>query len=186
MDLHNVDDLFNLSNFLLEKFKDYKNYYITPYLLYENNNLPKKPYERDLLNERRLQLKQFLEEKIRFKNEYARVMKYINHCMADTNTSIMILPDGKLGKCEHYIDSGFVGDIYNGITDIKIFNSYKKMSTPLEKCDQCELRPICIYLACCPNVKRYCSEYEKNVKIQELDNYIYSVYNYKKEKNNDV
>ena len=51
--------------------------------------------------------------------------------MADRDTSVMILPDGKLGKCEHFLDSHYIGSIYSDGWDFNIVNWFKQTTLPL-------------------------------------------------------
>ena len=81
--------------------------------------------------------------------------------MADSDTSVMILPDGKLGKCEHFINSNFIGSIYDDGLNFKMLNWFKKMTSVMPECDNCNLRPVCIYLKCCPANRIRCNESEK-------------------------
>ena len=104
--------------------------------------------------------------------------------MADRNDSILILPNGKLSRCEHYIDKNFVGDIINGITR-PTWNDYYD---PFDTCFDCPCLPDCIFLKECPSCKPMCYDFEKTEKIMQLKNLIkrtYDSFNDEKEMKTD-
>nr|MBQ5811784.1 hypothetical protein [Clostridia bacterium] len=72
-----------------------------------------------------------------------------NHCMADSDASVTVLPSGKLGKCEHYSDSDFVGDIHSGITEKDKVAEFAERVVPVELCKDCSAYPQCIRLKKC-------------------------------------
>ena len=176
MDIHNTDDLFKLSDYLLQKFKKYDNCYIYPHLLYDYANRPIGNRDEYYLNRKFLDLKAKLNVKTIKINPNAHTLRLCTHCMADTDTSIMILPDGKLGKCEHFLDEKFIGNIYDNKVDIQLLNDFKTMDVPLPKCDACEVRPACVHPVCCPSRKRICSDIDKKTFIKNLDNHIFNVF----------
>lgn len=179
MDKHNVDDLFYLSDFLIDKFKKYSNFFVYPHLLYENSCKFKKndadEYD-EYLNQKFVKLRERFSAAIKKRNKFSRVIRHKNHCMADSDNAIMILPDGKIGKCEHYIDSHFVGNIYDDIVDFKTLNWFKSMSTIGTKCDDCSLRPICYYVSCCPAKTKKCTPADKRTKEFLLKEHVLHVY----------
>lgn len=180
MDMHNIDDLFKLSDYLYEEFKNYEELYIYPHLLYDTGVKIMANRNEEFLNKRYLELKKSLDERCKRKAFYTEIMRYTNHCMANTDSSIMILPEGQLGKCEHYTDDHFVGSIYSDEIDYTMYDSLKELSTPSDSdCDDCEMRTACIYLKNCPNHQGKCSEFKKKVKENSFDDFIRYIYNYK-------
>lgn len=75
------------------------------------------------------------------------------HCMVDGGEGVVIMPDGHLGVCEHYIDSGFIGHIDNP-TDINldILKSWRKYSKYEEWCKDCPIYPECIKMEKCTDM----------------------------------
>lgn len=189
MDKYNVDDLFTLTDDLLEQMGKYDGLYIYPHLLYENScKFKQNDAEKDdkYLNDRYLELKAKVTKKINKQSKYNRIMRFKNHCLADTDTSVMILPEGELGKCEHFIDDHFIGSIYNDEIDYKNLNWFKQMTTVMPECDECEMRPACIYVACCPSRSKRCTPADKQTKITNLDAHIKYVYDVKRSHKNET
>ena len=74
----------------------------------------------------------------------------LNHCMADDNgESVVIAPDGHLGKCEHYIDSDFFGHIDREERDEAILRKFKERPADVEPCATCPYYPQCNRLVMC-------------------------------------
>ena len=74
----------------------------------------------------------------------------LNHCMADDNgESVVIAPDGHLGKCEHYIDSDFFGHIDSEERDEAIIRKFKERRADSESCATCPFYPQCYRLVMC-------------------------------------
>lgn len=71
------------------------------------------------------------------------------NCLADSDVSFSILPNGKLNKCHHEMPLVTVGDVENGIIDEKLNNSFKVRSPYSEKCKKCFLAADCIQLKKC-------------------------------------
>ena len=69
----------------------------------------------------------------------------------------MILPDGGLGKCEHYVDET-LGNIRDGWTDKSRLQAYK-MPRCFEHCANCELQPGCYHIAAC-DTDHECTGYD--------------------------
>lgn len=94
-----------------------------------------------------------LDAKLRDKNLLGSFAKmpglHMFHCMADGDSSILIYPDGTLGKCEDKSSLEGVGDIYQGIHDEEMVDRYKSIRQ-VRGCDNCPLFPDCVNLAICP------------------------------------
>ena len=185
MDLHNVDDSFDLTKYLLEEFKGFNNYFINPHLLYENScKFKTNDTDKDdnYLNKKYNELREIVSKALNKQSKYTRIMRFSNHCLADTDTSVMILPEGQLGKCEHYTDDHYIGSIFDDKLDLDMITWFKQTTTVMPECDNCELRPACIYLKCCPAHSKKCSPSDKATRAISLDNHIKYIYNHLKNK----
>ena len=89
---------------------------------------------------------------------------WVNACMADTSHTITILPDGKLGKCNDYLESHFVGTLDEGITDEKMVQAFTLQREPLADCRSCALQPDCLRLQLCME-KEHCYVEERRIKV---------------------
>lgn len=76
----------------------------------------------------------------------------INSCMADSDESVVIYPDGRLGKCEDVHDEYVFGRIgserENGVQE-----AFRE-TFEYDYCESCPLYPSCILLRKCPTKQR--------------------------------
>lgn len=96
-------------------------------------------------------------------------------CMADNGHSLAIYPEGKIGVCEHYTHTHFIGTIYDKNLDMEELGKMsEKLENNLPVCDDCPLYPYCYRLRYCTEL-RGCSvcneelrEYNINVMIGRM------------------
>ena len=169
----NDSDVTELIEFLCNKFKGYEKllsiYFV---LLFENSGIHK---EGRSLTERHILTKSLLE-----KDEYvckhgfglkATPEKKIrtNCCIADSDSSLTILPDGRIGKCEMCSDSKLIGDIYHDDIDAEVVAMWKIRDPHVKLCDDCPLYPQCIKLKECNGfIVHECDSIEQNRLIATL------------------
>ena len=96
----------------------------------------------------------------------------VNRCMADDDSSETILPDGSVGKCEHFSDNEFIGSIYEEAQDAAMIASWKEQMDDQEECAECPLYPRCVRLKKCEWEQAGCSEADRQMKIQRLKHQI--------------
>lgn len=173
MSLTNKDDLNSLVEMLFDKFKNYKSQLcIYVWLLYDNRGAIKNiksNIERHNLTNALIDL----EEKI-YANGFGlggipnRNIK-INMCGADSGKNITILPNGSIGKCDHYSDDKLIGDIYNDDYDSVQIEKWKQKRADVELCKMCPIKPQCVKLINCPELGDYdCDKYEQKRIIVAL------------------
>lgn len=73
----------------------------------------------------------------------------LNSCMADNENSVTVLPDGRLGCCEHDVDTTILGNIREGITDKAAAETYRELTPREEACAHCFYYPVCVKLKKC-------------------------------------
>ena len=95
---------------------------------------------------RRLIQKLDIHELVRY-DEMSRNIS-INQCMADNDSCEVILPDGRIEKCEHYNEAEIIGSIYDNERDMEIVNAWKERIV-FEECKKCVLYPRCYALRKC-------------------------------------
>ena len=79
------------------------------------------------------------------------------HCMADAPyQSVTIAPDGKLYNCENIDSFPSHGDIFNGVTDRKMLDSFIAVEKVAEKCRGCVCLPDCTPFTRCKTPKIHC------------------------------
>ena len=73
----------------------------------------------------------------------------LSDCWADSDNSVIIVPDGHLGKCDNYIDSEFFGHIDSGERNEAIVRKFKEHPADIEDCATCFYYPQCFRHAMC-------------------------------------
>lgn len=163
---HNKEELYRLVDWLAERYAG--NPYLQAYahLLFETD----KERDKDELSHKRadeaqafLEFTQYCEEKGLLRVAKNTVSLKLNHCMMDSATSVTILPDGHVGKCEHFSEDGFVGDIYSGITDHAQMAMFRESINCKEVCAGCPVYPYCIKPKYCPNENHYTCDAAKRL-----------------------
>ena len=90
-----------------------------------------------------------------------------NGCMADNMHSMTVLPDGRLGKCEHFGDREQVGSIYDGVDEPNVA-AWKERKPVEEACKTCVCYPECMPLKKCNAFTNPCSEVYRREKELHL------------------
>jgi hypothetical protein len=100
------------------------------------------------------------------------------HCMTDSGGAVMILPDGKLGLCEHYMDEYHIGDIENGVTNRENVNACCEQVKKHDTCFKCCIYPTCTKLKVCTGgvlctneIVGYTNFYIKRSMLSEYNKY---------------
>lgn len=96
----------------------------------------------------------------------------INRCMADSDSSEVILPDGNIGKCEHFSETEIIGNIHRKEKNTELMETWKQKEEPYGICADCPLYPQCIKLKKCEWTLFGCYEEERNRKIRRIENSI--------------
>lgn len=86
----------------------------------------------------------------------------IHNCMADSGNMVTILPDGKLGLCEHYVRDHFLGDIHSGTLDPEIRAAFCRLAPEIPACADCPVYPQCVRLEKCTS--DFCSPQYRSYK----------------------
>lgn len=151
MGAHNKEDLYQLIDWLAERYKGYEKLKVYAHLLFETDPEKVELPKRVQLAEELCSLEQYCMEKGVLSVSSLSTDLKVNHCMADSPRSITILPNGNLGKCEHFSEDKFVGTIYDGITDLAMVEEFKHRDNSKEMCAGCVAYPRCIRLTMCPD-----------------------------------
>ena len=188
IDMYNADNLSELADELHHEFCNPKGIavYIHPLLEVANGSLAmhneqKRKLVFDKINEIESRLKDY--GFIR-PNLLRKDVKTYN-CMADNDNSIIIVPDGHIGKCEHFTDDHFFGHIGKPNWDKEMIDIFRDTNEEIDACTTCFDYPNCIWLKLCQS-KLNCYEEERNHKIVKLHQSILRAYQEKnKDKHND-
>ncbi|MBR7132015.1 MAG: 4Fe-4S cluster-binding domain-containing protein [Clostridia bacterium] len=178
--LHNADDLYKLVDFLSEKFGGRENFSVYAHRLFDYDDSGKQVHKQDeiiktieIFNS----FNDYLAEKGLFSYRKLDNTYTTNRCMADSDNAIVITPEGKLGKCEHFSDKEIIGDIYSEILDKDNISEWKEKQTKLDICDNCAEYINCMRLKKCPDISPQCDIYQRDEKIQTLKKKILNTYN---------
>ena len=166
-DSYNTNDLVALVDFLAKKFLGEKNISLYNSLLYEENLYTNPELEKEKYNEF-LQLQERIINSGLFRKNTLKGKLRVKHCMADNDSSIIITPNGNIGKCEHYTDQHIIGNIYNSELDKTETEKWKETYQPNPKCLNCPLYPHCVRIKMCPVEKEACS-------LTQCENKIYLI-----------
>ena len=172
IDHNNGQDILRLCEELHQQFAGNKNLSIYPAIIKDFHNgagKTGKP-EFDLLKSI---LKMTADYSVR-KPEKFHIFR-VNQCMADDDSSEVIAPDGRIGKCEHFSESEFIGHIKTEQKDVKMLKQWKEKADRYNECSDCPLYPSCILLKKCEWTRFSCTEADRLIKYQRLENMVKSI-----------
>lgn len=147
VDIYNIEEMSQLVSFLHARFGS--NNYITIYSreLYGR----RKPEDSFILYNHRMKLEQQIAAYgYSRKHELQKSIK-LGLCVADNDQSVLVSPDGYLGKCDYYIDQDFFGHIDSDDWDEDKIISFKKRPAVIDACATCSYYPQCFRLIKCEN-----------------------------------
>jgi len=175
IDMYNIGEMAELVEVLHRRFGTNAHLSVISFELY---GCERSPEDNATLFAQRMQLEQQIAQcGYRSKRKLLNDIK-VNCCWADDNgESVVIVPDGHLGKCMHYIDSDFFGHIDSEERDETIIRKFKEHRADIEACATCFYYPQCIRLVMCE--KHFCSpEYQQEHlhKTMEAMKYEYERY----------
>lgn len=148
LDLNNGDDVRDLLRDLYSRFA----FHVSPYISPVYQSLKGGRSEHD-----RLQILAILND-INFNdNPYYKPASgsigdsfSYRKCYSDSGSTLIILPDGHFGLCEHYPHNHFIGSIYKDEVDkeqIDLFN--ETVPNDYDFCSACPIKPLCHRLKMC-------------------------------------
>lgn len=180
LDKHNSNELGDLIDLLYARFGKYKEFmcYVRP--IYENVGFDKISHddnERNEITDTFNTLNNQILKLGRSKTIFLKRKIILNTCQADDKNWRMILPDGNLGFCEHFVDTDFYANIYNDIEKPK----WSDLCEIEEKCKKCPAYMSCIRLKKCPGCKHECYAYEQALHINKIYTGMINTYNYYKD-----
>lgn len=187
----NEDDIENLIDYLSERYNELKklkdddgNQYVSVYVHTLFQEILKEGVERaqsDKSEEDCYKWERYLTNKILSvglsKSWMVPRRVRVNSCMADSDQSVCILPDGKLTSCEHF--NGSIkpwGSIYSKDYDEEIRQKWKEKHSVSEHCKTCSYYPNCFRLKnCFNNLVNYrkpkCDNHKKVLDFQVENTY---------------
>ena len=170
IDAYNAEDLIKLSSYLAEEFsKDSKlSIYAHPLFGDTCHFAVQDSDKREYIYKKIEQIQSIIAKYAANKQNILNRLIKTNQCMADDSSSLTILPSGKLGKCEHYTDKYFVGDLNGNLEiDQKEIEAFKEEYPEMEECNTCPLFPDCIRLVRC-NGNKVCYQENREDRLRQL------------------
>ena len=176
MDARNADDLMHLADELATRFRGFNGFCVRAGLLHEYVGA----IHHFLDTSAALTALQSLNDKLRVLGIHEKTLLdpgiMLDNCMADQDSFITILPDGRLGKCEHFIDDMVVGSIYSATQDEALIQKFKEAYPVEERCKTCADYPLCKRLKLCNGQKEHCDEMYQGGRLLLLKEKILNTY----------
>ena len=90
-----------------------------------------------------------------------------NICKADSDSSVVILPNGNFTRCENMFQENRLGNVFGETPEKTLYNSWKEYAEVLDDCRNCSLVPKCISLRNCTHGgrKNKCGLSIKKIKL---------------------
>lgn len=185
MDLYNCENLLELVDELSGRFSGRRGLFVYAHHLFDINTP-----SAQLHNEEQWKLRgeamARLNEKIRQSgfgfNQGIRKKIRLNHCMADSNSSVTIAPEGHIGLCEHFSENEFIGHIDKEGFNEDLRASWRETMPELDECATCFHYPACIRLKKCSN-NSICFPLNRQEKLRKTQ--VQMDFEYKKWKNDE-
>ena len=169
LDLYNLEEVYRLTDELIERFRGQENITAYPSLLIEDPDDPaawRSDEDRRTLCAALLDLLKRLDRGgLRKPSRLSRGL-HCHMCMADSGTAVTILPDGRLGLCESYLDSELIGSLDSPDFDRAVLDSFRVLRPEIPACADCPIYPSCLRLQKCPN--QICHESLRDYKIEKV------------------
>lgn len=167
MDLHNAEDLLELTEELAGRFGGRENFSVYAHHLFEKNESMADTHTQEQWRQRGEAMDR-IERKceqsgLLSRKGIARQMK-LYHCMADCGHAVTILPDGNIGLCEHFSESEFIGHIDREGFDAEVVASWKETVPEIDECATCFYYPDCIMLKKCSNANKCFPQYREGLR----------------------
>lgn len=153
IDRHNVDNLLVLADVLTNEFGGQNLLRVYSHPLFEASSdktaVVHSDSQRQNLFHARMRLQEkFMDGRFAFEGDLPHKLK-LNHCMADSDNSVLILPDGHLGKCEHFSDDHWFGHLDSKERDETVLADFKRVREEIIACADCPFYPDCYRLVLC-------------------------------------
>ena len=184
IDMHNAENLSELADELHQEFSNPKGISVYLHVLFEETKGSKAMHDNE---KRKFVFDQIKDIEARLKDygftKPSRLNRQVktNRCMADGDSSVLIVPDGHIGKCEHYTENHFVGHVGNEEWDTQMMDNFKETRDEIDACVICFNYPNCIWLKQCEDNPN-CYQEEREHKLSKLRQSILRAYNNYKDK----
>lgn len=167
LDFHNADNLKQLVVELKNRFGNHPNLGLYAWPIFEDDTNVKTEEEHKLIFDKLAELESVMLDNGFYRGTMPSGELMYKQCMADSGSSVMIAVDGRLGVCEHFIDTNFWGHVDNpskkDFNELKCWKEYEK---PLDICQDCPIYPSCIRPSKCVEMSK-CDRFYKEWRIRK-------------------
>lgn len=169
VDNHNIQEIQTLLVLLADAIESKNRIYIDIRPLFEKDGyqpIERNESERDSLL---LSISKLQDNAISLgfnRNLFLEKHCHVFSCTADNPNGIVIMPDGGLYRCEHYIGSSPVGSVDNPDSSMSA-QLWNEPAPEYSSCKLCPLYPSCHRLAKC-NEQILCTSAIQNKRIQDM------------------
>lgn len=170
IDMHNADNLSELADELQREFCNPKGISVYMHALFEEPKGSKAMHDdkkREYVFDKIIEIESRLKNFGFFNPRHLSHQVKTNRCKADNDNSVVIVPDGHIGKCEQYSDSLFIGHVGTKEWDTQTIEDIRSTHDEINACTTCYNYPDCIRLKLCPNHHR-CYQEERNHELFKL------------------
>ncbi len=171
----NVQDLNALADELYARFPGEKNLAVYVALLRDDFGNVFTLEEKDALEAYRVLNRKLLDLGLRRPSMLERNLR-MNYCMADSDSSVTVLTDGRLGICENITEDEIAGSIYSDEKNEQVIASWRSKIDPIDECNTCAYYPLCNFLKKCPYIHNSCTELDRQTRLDDLKERIYTTY----------
>ena len=152
VDRHNADNLLLLADELNKEFPDKRGLCVYSNPIFgscvKHAAIYHEEHRKEIYEKRHLLYERLKQYKVALRSNLDYGLK-LNRCMADSDNSLTILPDGHIGKCEHYLEGNFIGHIDTEECDEAMVQRFKSQFDELPQCAYCPDYPNCFRLNEC-------------------------------------
>ncbi len=167
--MHNLDDLLALADWIAARYPDKRHLRVYSHAIFEKAREAQLPNTAELRMQKAAAVLRFEAACAAHGMLHPPLMNRelrTCRCTLDSPRGLIILPDGRLSKCEHLYDRDFVGDIYHGVTETELTEKFRTRANSRELCTGCAAFPVCIQLKYCPSEPHYICDAAKR-QIEE-------------------
>ena len=170
IDRHNACNLLELADILTAEFGGQKLFDVYSHPLFEAHSeeiaRSHTDVQRQELFEVRMRIQEVLKKgKITRRGKLPHTLK-LSRCMADNDASVLILPDGHLGKCEHYTADHWFGSLGFPEKDELLLAEFKRTREEIDACAECPFYPDCFRLILCEEAAHCYPEDREEMMMQ--------------------
>ena len=174
VDNYNIKEMATLVELLHQRFGTNEHLTVYSHVIYGERS----PEDNAELFAQRMQLEQQIAQCGYKRTQGLPKAIKTHYCGADDDRSVLIAPDGHLGKCNHYIDCEFFGHIDSEERDEAILRKFKERRPDIEACATCFYYPQCILLTMCEIDVGCTPEYQQEHLYETMESMKYEYERY--------